>query len=77
MRIPVGLCFCTCLSCFSPNCAEPAEPPPAAGGPAVRIEADCPRIGMGRSVEIRAAATWADGRPAAGCLLLPYVNGRR
>ena len=47
------------------------------GGLTVRIEADCPRIGMGRSVEIHVAATWADGRPAAGRLLLPYVNGKR
>ena len=62
---------------FSRCLAEEAQPPPAAGGSSVRIEADSPRIGMGRSVEIRVAATRADGRPAAGYLLLPYVNGKR
>jgi hypothetical protein len=32
---------------------------------------------MGRSVEIRAVATLAEGKPAAGHLLLPYVNSKR
>ena len=57
--------------------AAAGQDKPAVGDPTVRIEADCARIGMGRSVEIRVAATWADGRPAAGHLLLPYVNGKR
>lgn len=35
------------------------------------------RIGMGRSVRLAAAAALPDGRPAAGHLLLPYVDGRR
>ncbi|MFA6111480.1 MAG: hypothetical protein WDA75_22200, partial [Candidatus Latescibacterota bacterium] len=43
----------------------------------VRIRVSCRQIGMGRTVGLTAVATQADGRPAAGFLLLPYVNGRR
>ena len=43
----------------------------------MRIETDTERIGMGRSVSIRATAMLPGGRPAAGYLLLPYVHGKR
>ncbi len=43
----------------------------------VRVETDAQRIGMGRSVSIRATAKLPGDRPAAGYLLLPYVNGKR
>ena len=45
--------------------------------PRVHIETDQARVGMGRTVAVKAAATLPDGRPAAGRLLLPYVNGKR
>lgn len=69
--------MCICLSGMAASCALAAGQPALAGGPAVRIAADCAEIGMGRSVAIRVAATLPDGKPAAGYLLLPYVNGRR
>lgn len=43
----------------------------------VQITAEKPAVGMGRSVTVQALATYPDGRRAAGCLLLPYVNGKR
>lgn len=63
-------------------CAAPAratDPPEgdAAIRLAVRIEADRKRVGMGRSVTVEAAVARPDGVPAVGCLLLPYVNGKR
>jgi hypothetical protein len=42
----------------------------------VTISADKTRIGMGRTVQVYAVAKLSDGRPASGCDLLPYVNGR-
>ena len=45
--------------------------------PRVHIQADQTRVGMGRTVAVKASATLPDGRPAAGSLLLPYVNGKR
>ena len=43
----------------------------------VQITAEKPAVGMGRSVTVQALATYPDGRGVAGCLLLPYVNGKR
>jgi len=43
----------------------------------VSISASARSIGMGRPVAITATARLADGRPAAGWRLLPYVNGAR
>ena len=50
-----------------------------AAAPEVRVhlEADQQRIGMGRSVTVSARAELPGGAPAAGYLLLPYVNGER
>ncbi len=45
--------------------------------PTVQIATESPRIGMGRSARLDAAVTLPDGKPAAGHLLLPYVNGKR
>ncbi len=45
--------------------------------PVVHLQADQARIGMGRTVTVHATATLPDGHPAAGRLLLPYVNGKR
>jgi hypothetical protein len=42
----------------------------------VKIEAAQGRVGMGLPVTVRAQATLG-GKPAAGALLLPYVNGKR
>jgi len=49
----------------------------AADTPTVRISAHKDRLGMGRTVTLTAQATRANGEPAAGYLLLPYVNGAR
>jgi hypothetical protein len=43
----------------------------------VQITAEKSAVGMGQSVTVRALATYPDGRGVAGCLLLPYVNGKR
>ncbi|MCC6730743.1 MAG: hypothetical protein IT208_15525 [Chthonomonadales bacterium] len=43
----------------------------------VRVSAGAERVGMGRTVALRARALLPGGRPAAGALLLPYVNGKR
>jgi hypothetical protein len=45
--------------------------------PTVEIRADRARVGMGRTLTVTATAKLPDGRPAAGRLLLPYVNGKR
>ena len=45
--------------------------------PAIHITADRDRVGMGRVVEIKAQVTEADGTPAAGYRLLPYVDDSR
>jgi hypothetical protein len=49
----------------------------ASPAPQVHVEAEQARVGMGRTVAVQAAATLPDGKPAAGRLLLPYVNGKR
>ncbi len=78
MSCPITrMCLGLSAVMFLVSGARGVEAPAAAGGPTVHITADSLRIGMGRSVEIRVTATKADDRPAAGCLLLPYVNGRR
>jgi hypothetical protein len=51
--------------------------PSASVTPNIHIQADQTRIGMGRTLAVRAVAMQPDGRPAAGRLLLPYVNGKR
>ena len=43
----------------------------------VQITAEKSAVGMGQSVTVQALATYPDGRGVAGCLLLPYVNGKR
>lgn len=43
----------------------------------VQLRADRKRVGMGRCVTLHAVASLPDGTPAAGWLLLPYVNGKR
>jgi hypothetical protein len=45
--------------------------------PRVTISADRDEVGMGRTVTVSAQATLADGSPALGVELLPYVNGAR
>lgn len=50
---------------------------PAARIPLISARAATNTIGMGRSVEISARATFPGGAPAAGWLLLPYCNGQR
>jgi hypothetical protein len=44
---------------------------------AVSIAVDRSRMGMGRTLVVMATAQLANGQPAAGWELLPYVNGRR
>jgi len=53
--------------------AQDSLPPPRT----VSVTVEQQRIGIGRSVTVRAVARQADGSPVAGCELLPYVNGRR
>ncbi len=43
----------------------------------ISVRVNTSRIGMGRTVELQAQARRADGAPAAGWVLLPYVNGQR
>ena len=43
----------------------------------VTIRVDRRRVGMGRTVRLTASAALPGGKPAAGWLLLPYVDGRR
>jgi hypothetical protein len=50
----------------------------APGLPAtVEITLDQKQVGMGRAVTVHAQAKLGDGKPAANCELLPYVNGHR
>ena len=48
----------------------------AQSGPQVRIASTCTSVAAGRTALITALAT-RSGRPLAGALLVPYVNGRR
>jgi hypothetical protein len=72
-----------CLSLGVPGSAgaqasSPEGPHSPAGlRPTVRIQVDTARVGMGRTVKLDATATFPDGRPAAGSLLLPSVDGKR
>ena len=43
----------------------------------IRIKADAKKIGMGRTLAVSAKAVRADGKPATGVVLLPFVNGKR
>ena len=43
----------------------------------INVRVNTNRIGMGRTVALQAQARLADGQPAAGWTLLPYVNGQR
>ncbi len=45
--------------------------------PSVTVSVGARRVPMGRTVTVSAVARWADGSPAAGRVLLPYVNARR
>ncbi|MCX6360655.1 MAG: hypothetical protein NT029_12645 [Armatimonadetes bacterium] len=51
--------------------------PSGAPAPTVTIKVDQPRIGMGRALVVAAVARQANGKPAAGWEMLPYVNDRR
>ncbi len=49
-----------------------------ANGPAiVTIQSEREQIGMGQTVVVEAQAALADGSPAVGYQMLPYVNGFR
>lgn len=55
-------------------------PTARAGSPApasVSASVSETKSGMGHTVTVEAEARLADGSPAAGCQMLPYVNGRR
>ena len=43
----------------------------------IRIKTDLKKIGMGRTLSVSAKAVQADGKPASGVVLLPFVNGKR
>jgi hypothetical protein len=45
--------------------------------PSVSVTANPLQVGMGRVLTVRAEARLSNGAPAAGRLLLPYVNGKR
>lgn len=44
--------------------------------PTIKICVDKQRIGIGQNVNVSAQALLSDGKPAAGYLLLPYLNGK-
>jgi hypothetical protein len=67
------MCYVALLAVAALALASSAE----GAAPSVRLRVNKPRVGMGRAVELRARATFPDGSPAAGYLLLPYVNGKR
>jgi hypothetical protein len=67
---------------FAATVAAQAAPfadsaPRTVAPPTVRVAVEPATIGMGRTVTLEATATLPGGRPAAGCLLLPHVNGKR
>ncbi|MHB1462913.1 MAG: glycoside hydrolase family 71/99 protein [Armatimonadota bacterium] len=43
----------------------------------ITVSSDKTAIGMGQCVQLTASAKTADGKPAVGWTLLPYVNGQR
>ena len=45
--------------------------------PSIKISVNQKSIGMGQSIELKAKCTLADGKPAAGWMVMPYVNGQR
>ena len=67
-------CAATAAAQISPSERSARQPGVV---PSVRVAVEPARIGMGRTVRLEATATLPGGRPAAGYLLLPHVNGKR